>query len=60
MSLNKAINKGAEHRKPYYGSGKFDRTCRPGGSCPYCRDSRQHKHNKKKITLDEEEKELRG
>ncbi len=23
-------------------SGKFDRTCRPNGSCPYCLDNRLH------------------
>jgi len=57
MSLNKAINKGAEHRKPYYGSKRFDRSCRPGGDCPWCQSSRQHKHNKKLLTAKEEERD---
>lgn len=46
MSLCKAIKHGKEHRKPYYKSGRFDRTCRPGGSCPYCKSSRLHKHRR--------------
>lgn len=40
MSLDKAIASGKEHRKPYHKSGKSDRTCRPGGSCPYCKRNR--------------------
>jgi hypothetical protein len=43
MSLDKSIASGKEHRKPYYHSGRFDKTCRPHGSCPYCRDNRLHK-----------------
>jgi hypothetical protein len=42
VSLDKAIKHGKEHRKPYFRSGRFDRTCRPGGSCPYCRNNRKH------------------
>jgi hypothetical protein len=40
--IDKAIKHGKEHRKPYYKSGKSDRTCRPGGSCPYCLNNRMH------------------
>jgi len=47
MSLDKAIDHGKEKRKPYYRSGRFDRTCRPNGGCPYCRNGRAHKHKKK-------------
>lgn len=36
-----------DHRKPYHKSGKHDRSCRPGGSCPYCKGNRQHKHDRK-------------
>ena len=53
MSLNKAISSGKEHRKPYYKSGRFDRTCRPGGSCPYCHGNRMHKHTKKQMNADD-------
>ena len=41
MSLDKGIEHGKEHRKPYYKSGKHDKTCRPGGGCPYCTNNRQ-------------------
>lgn len=47
MSLNKAIKHGKEHRKKYYGSGRFDKTCRPHGGCPYCERGRLHKHKRK-------------
>lgn len=46
MSLDKAIQHGKEHRKPYHRAGKFDRTCRPGGSCPYCQSNRFGKRQK--------------
>lgn len=42
MSIDKAILHGKEHRKPYYHSGRFDITCRPHGSCPYCISNRSH------------------
>jgi hypothetical protein len=40
MSLEQAINHGKERRKPYYKSGRFDKTCRNHGSCPYCQKKR--------------------
>jgi hypothetical protein len=40
MGLDKSIEHGKEHRAPYHRSGKFDRTCRPGGSCPWCQSNR--------------------
>lgn len=43
MGLEKSIASGKEHRKPYYKSGRFDRTCRCHGSCPYCQNNRFHK-----------------
>ena len=43
MSMRKAIEHGKEHRKPYYGSKDFDRTCRNHGSCPWCEENRKHK-----------------
>lgn len=36
MSLDKGIRHGKEHRKPYYHAGRYDKTCRPHGGCPYC------------------------
>lgn len=46
MSLDKAIKHGKEKRKPYYKSGKNDETCRPHGTCPWCKNNRLHKHKR--------------
>ena len=46
MSMDKAIEHGKEHRKPWTGSAKsknFDKTCRNHGSCDYCKFNRLHK-----------------
>jgi hypothetical protein len=40
VALDKAIEKGEEHRKPYYKAGRFDPSCRPHGGCPWCEGSR--------------------
>ena len=40
MALDKAICSGKEHRKPYRGSKRFDRTCRNNGSCDFCKGNR--------------------
>jgi hypothetical protein len=45
MSFDKKYPNRKDRRKPYYRSGRFDRTCRPGGSCPYCKSNRLHKRN---------------
>ncbi len=47
MSLEQGIKHGKEHRKPYYHSGRFDRTCRPHGGCPYCENNRKHRVEKR-------------
>lgn len=58
MSLDKAIAHGKEKRKPYHKSARFDATCRPGGSCPWCKRNRQHKHVKhEQAARDQEEGE---
>ena len=36
MSLDKAIEHGKEHRKPYTGAKAIDCTCRNHGSCDWC------------------------
>lgn len=46
MAMDKAIEHRKEKRKPYYKSGKVDRSCRPGGNCPYCRSNRQYRYRK--------------
>lgn len=42
MSLDKAIQHGKEHMKPYTGGKAIDRTCRNHGSCDFCRENRLH------------------
>jgi len=59
MSMRKAIENGKEHRKPYRKRAqRIDRTCRPGGSCPYCQGNRKHKHDKKLLSLKEQEDDV--
>ena len=40
MSLDKAIEHGKEHRKPYRGSKAIDPSCRNHGGCPWCEGNR--------------------
>ena len=42
MSLEQSIIHGKEHRKPYHGSQRFDKTCRCHGGCNYCQGNRMH------------------
>ena len=52
MSLNKAIEHGKEHRKPYHVDRRnfaksVDKTCRNHGSCPWCQGNRQYNTKKR-------------
>lgn len=57
MSLDKAIAHGKERRRPYYGRGESDPTCRPHGGkrgghawyCKWCLGARMFKHMRKGI-----------
>ena len=60
MTLDAGILHGKEHRGPYRKSGIFDRTCRPGGSCPYCRGNRAHKNDLKILSANEAINEFLG
>lgn len=54
MSLEKAIEHGKEHRKSYAERGKpgrYDRTCRPNGGCPYCERNRLFKFKRLERSL---------
>ena len=53
MSLNKAIQSGKEHRKPYRGAKAIDSTCRNHGSCKWCKENRTHKNDKRELSIDE-------
>ena len=60
MSLDKAIKHGKEKRKQYYRSKRFDKTCRPNGSCPWCRKNRLHKFKRQMPAPDETAQVLHG
>jgi hypothetical protein len=47
MALDKAIQYGKEHRKPYTGGKAIDRTCRNHGGCPCCEGNRKYKNIKR-------------
>ena len=57
MSLNKAIEHGKEHRRPYRGSKAVDYTCRNHGTCDWCKSNRMYNEKreleKMKCRLDE-------
>ncbi len=54
MSLNKAVEYGKEHRKPYRGAKAFDSFCRNHGECAYCTGNRlyQLRKNEEKCKLE--------
>ena len=53
MSMDKAIEHGKEHRKPYRGGKAIDSTCRNHGGCPACLSNRTHKYKKAMRNVDE-------
>lgn len=56
--LDKAIQHGKEKRKPYYHSGRFDRSCRPHGGCPWCERNREHATKVRELAAEEQERIL--
>ena len=59
MSLDKSIDSGKDHREQYHGSKSFDPSCRNHGGCPWCEENRKYKYIKKRVAMDEREKEWR-
>lgn len=60
MSMDKAIEHGKEHRKPWRGSNRsknFDKTCRNHGSCDYCKFNRFHTFMKNRAAADDKLRE---
>lgn len=57
MSLDKAIEHKKEHRKSYYGSKVFDKQCRCGGYCSWCRSNRLYKNLKRLEKMLDKQKE---
>ena len=47
MALNKAIEHGKEHRKPYKGAKAVCKSCRNHGGCPWCEGNRINKDKNK-------------
>lgn len=58
MSLDKSYPNRKDQRKPYYKSGKHDRSCRPGGRCPYCKQNRGFNSTLQETVADEALKEF--
>ena len=56
MSLDKAIEHGKEHRKPYHGSKAIDATCRNHGSCKWCEENRTFSDKKREPVSEDFEK----
>lgn len=54
MSLDKSIQSGKSHRKPYRGAKAVDCSCRNHGSCEWCHSNRTHKNDKREIAADQE------
>jgi hypothetical protein len=51
--MNKAIEHGKEHRKPYKGGKAFCCSCRNQGGCEWCLGNRMYKFSKEnEKTLD--------
>lgn len=57
MGLEKAIEHGKEHRKPYRGSKAFDHYCRNHGECIWCKNNRLFSKTKDREKLKEELKD---
>jgi len=56
--IDKAIEHGKEHRKPYYRSSRSDKTCRPHGSCSYCENNRFHATKVRELAAEQQLREL--
>lgn len=58
--LDKAIEHGKEHRKPYVGGKAVAKSCRNHGFCEFCMSNRlfkfrDKKYTKKEIKMEEQE-----
>ena len=57
MSLDKSIQSGKSHRKPYRGAKAVDATCRNHGGCHWCLGNRTHKNDKRELAAEQELRE---
>ena len=58
MGMDKSIEHGKEHRKPFHGAKAVDSTCRNHGGCPWCEGNRKHKYDKAEQAAKDKLKEL--
>ena len=58
MSLDKAIEHGKEHRKPYKGSKRHHKSCRNHESCSWCEENRLINNIKRDRKAKEQLKEI--
>ena len=54
MSFDKYYPKRKDWRQPYRHSKRFDRSCRPGENCGYCKGNRLYSSRKKIIRVKNE------
>ena len=54
MSLDKSIQSGKSHRKPYRGAKAIDATCRNHGSCEWSHGNRTHNNDKRELAAEQE------
>jgi hypothetical protein len=52
MGFDKSYPNRKDHRRPYHGSKAFDASCRPGGDCPVCRQTKKRKRLKQAARID--------
>lgn len=58
MSLDKSIQNGKEHRKPFRKAQAVDSACRCHGTCQYCKNNRLYKNLKKLQKALDKQKEI--
>ncbi len=54
MSLDKSIQYGKDHRKPYWKSQRFDMSCRNHNSCGWCEENRKYRAMREAVRLNDE------
>lgn len=59
MSLDKSIEHGKEHRKPYRGGKAVAPSCRNHGGCPWCEGNRLYQRRKDEARAKEKEDEAK-
>lgn len=53
MSFDKYHPNRKDQRKPFRGSTALARSCRPNGSCDWCRSNRQHANEKREAAAND-------